>query len=177
MEVLPACRLPGHERNWGGTARKTETDSGLWAPHEHHCWRHHRSAFHQKQSNCRLSLSTDFYSIAFAFCPFFLPILISLLLILLNVNAFENVLPVEVLGLLIKSVKGILKNNIFMFGEKRSNSQGQKKVSFYYFLCTCFLFNPVTPAFHIVKKSLVMRQFMSYFFLISLPVLHFPLCY
>lgn len=51
VEVLPASWLPGHESDWGCPAWKAQADPGLWAPHEHHCWCHHWSAFHQKQGD------------------------------------------------------------------------------------------------------------------------------
>lgn len=67
-----------------------------------------------------LSFRTDFYSIAFALCALFsVYFTFPVINFCLMFYAFENVLPVEVLGLLIKSVKGILKNNIVMFGGKK----------------------------------------------------------
>lgn len=55
LEVLYSCRLSAHESDGGCPARKTQTDSSLRTPNEHHCWCHHRPAFHQKQGDSLLS--------------------------------------------------------------------------------------------------------------------------
>lgn len=113
LEVLPPSWLSAHESDRDCPAWKAQADPGLWAPHEHHCWCHHRSAVYQKQGDSlclclSLCLSLLFsVSLCITLCDFpssFLSSWLTILKLFLSVQLYAFPLfGIEVVEVSIKS--------------------------------------------------------------------------
>ena len=151
VEVLPASWLSGHEGDRGCPARKTQADPGLRAAHEHHRWRHHRSAFHQKQGDSCVLSSLFSFSLSYTTSVIFVPLPAAPLAF---VFLTHRVLAIDISSCFMlfqiflleqcrdfhkaKYVKCILNINRNACWRKTWNGSSQGRLSFYYVVWTYF---------------------------------------
>lgn len=152
MEVFPASWLPGHESDGSVPARKTSANPGFWAAHEHHCWRHHWSAFHQKQGDsCSLTCflippSVLPASLIFPFLPAAPRFFVFMLHHVLAIDISSCLMLFQIFFLKqcrdfhkATYVKCIPNNNINACWVKTENVLSQERLSFYDMLWTHFV--------------------------------------